>query len=716
VKREDMCLARDTQEKCESSSSCVEWISDIEGVAADCSFTETTTETPGCCYINPAQVYSHKYQETCITFGTERDCLKLTDTEGATRCIFEEMNEYMDCAMLWPTTTTSTPIPAGCCHGTSYKQNGKCAMAMEAGKCEDKGCTWLITDEPEDCEMTTTKTPTTTTETPIPGCCAGTSGPVNDKCNENTDEDRCDSRSSCYWIPFGELDDECHWDPESTSTETPNPGCCYGNPAAAYSARWMDTCKTFGTEKECVMLLHDDGTPRCVFEPLGEYEDCETVWPTTTTTTEPTTTETAKGCCHGDSYKANDKCAMLEDQVGCERKSCTWLLTEDPKDCEITTTVSVADPGCCKGTSMSSNDKCNGMVDDADMCNARSSCEWIAFGVLEEDCIFEVDDPGCCYGNPAAAYSSRWMTMCKTFGTETECTLLLHDDGTPRCVFEPMGDYEDCESVWPTTTTTSSPTDAPAGCCYGGSYKANTKCLMALTESKCADKGCSWLVTDDFDDCIITTTTTSTPTTTSSEEGCCKGFDPKTNEMCNQKTDRSSCERSDSCEFIVDGSLDKECFDDHQDEFGCCYGDTAKTHAMCLEKEDDKEGCERSGKCVFRENDYDCDLPTTTSTPWLGAQDEVVEADYTLPYNPYKQSQQQSRKKNNHRQEEAMMFGAGSDTVVGQAMQYQVSLSSVVLMLVAAFALYQTYAWMSARKNKDYAAVQTRPAQYYQSA
>merc|ERR1719491_2151158 len=308
--------------------------------------------------------------------------------------------------------------------------------------------------------------------------------------------------------------------------------------------------------------------------------------------------------------------------------------------------------------------------------------------------------------------------MCKTFGTETECTLLLHDDGTPRCVFEPMGDYEDCESVWPTTTTTSSPTDAPAGCCYGGSYKANTKCMMAMEQEKCESKDCEWKVTEDPADCVITTT--SSPTTTI-EAGCCKGEDTKSNDMCNQKTDSNSCERSNTCTWIKDGTNAEECNID-EDNYGCCFGDTVKTHEMCLSNEDDKSGCERSGKCEWREDpspteDAVCDLPTTTSTPWLGAQDEVVEADYTLPYNPYKQSQQQSRKKNSHRQEEAMMFGgAGSDTVVGQAMQYQVSLSSVVLMLVAAFALYQTYAWMSARKNKDYAAVQTRPAQYYQSA
>merc|ERR1712087_903005 len=101
----------------------------------------------------------------------------------------------------------------------------------------------------------------------------------------------------------------------------------------------------------------------------------------------------------------------------------------------------------------------------------------------------------------------------------------------------------------------------------------------------------------------------------------------------------------------------------------------------------------------------DCSLPTTTSEPWLGAQAEEAEADYALPYNPYKQQKSRKSNKNSHRQEQ-------------EAMLYQVSLSSVLLMLVAAFALYHTYAWMSRKNNKDYAAVQS-PAttqQYYQSA
>merc|ERR1712013_774235 len=288
-KREAMCLARDTREKCEKSSSCVEWIS---GDDADCSIAETTTENPGCCYINPAMAYSKKYQETCIAFGTERDCLKLTDGEGVSRCVFEPMNEYEDCEAMWPTTTETPMGEPGCCYSDdSYKANGKCARATSRSKCEDMGCSFLVTDDVTDCEFTTTETPTTTQ---TPGCCKGTSRTSNDACNDIEDADKCDRRSSCTFIAFGILDIDCQF-PVTSPPE--DPGCCYGNPDIAYSKRWMESCKTFGFESECLMLTNEDGEPRCTFEPLGEYEDCETVWPTTTTTTD------APGCCYGSSYK-----------------------------------------------------------------------------------------------------------------------------------------------------------------------------------------------------------------------------------------------------------------------------------------------------------------------------------------------------------------------------------------------------------------------------
>merc|ERR1719249_133312 len=349
------------------------------------------------------------------------------------------------------------------------------------------------------------------------------------------------------------------------------------------------------------MLKNDDGEPRCTFEPLGEYEDCETVWPTTTTTTQ------AVGCCYGDSYKANDKCrAMDDDQARCEKQGCTFLVTDNPDDCDVTTTdtpTTTATPGCCKGDSLKSQDKCN-TIKDKD--NARSSCQFIDFGVLEEDCKWEVhtdppSEPGCCYGNPDIAYSKRWMESCKTFGTEEECLMLTNDDGEPRCYFEPLGEYEDCETVWPTTTTTTE------------------------------------------------------------EPGCCRdrGADAR-NGMCSERQGREECERSSKCEFVAT--------DDYSD----------------------------------------CD--TTTSEPWLEAKDE----EYALPFNPYKQAKKSARKGANHRQEEALLFGG--DSVVGQAMQSQVSLSSVLMMAIAAFAVYQVYRWMSAHNNKDYVVTQTRPVPYYQSA
>merc|ERR1719187_937160 len=338
-KREDMCLARDTREKCEKSASCVEWIS---GPEADCSFEETTTEEPGCCYINPDQAYSKKYQDTCITFGTERECLMLTDSNGVPRCTFEPMNEYGDCSMLWPTTTEMPTEPAGCCYGDSYKANDRCAKATTQSRCQDMGCSFLVTDDPSDCEMTTTDTPTTTA---TPGCCAHSNFMANDKCNSIEDKDQCNRRSSCHFIDFGVLEINCVWD---VHTDPPaEPGCCYGNPDIAYSKRWMDQCKTFGTETECLMLENDDGEPRCVFEPMGEYEDCETVWPTTTTTTEEV------GCCYnGDSYKANDKCSRATDRARCEDMGCEFLVTDDYSDCEMTTTstpTTTEELGCCKG-------------------------------------------------------------------------------------------------------------------------------------------------------------------------------------------------------------------------------------------------------------------------------------------------------------------------------------------------------------------------------
>merc|ERR1712087_134247 len=384
----------------------------------------------------------------------------------------------------------------------------------------------------------------------------------------------------------------------------------------------------------------------------------------------------APGCCYGDSYKSNDKCRKLDgDRERCESRGCSFLETDDYSDCDMTTTETPTTtelPGCCKGTNRNSNEQCNAIA-DADQCDRRSSCTFIAFGILEEDCVFPPteppSEPGCCYGNPDIAYSKRWMDQCKKFGTEEECLMLTNDDGEPRCYFEPLGEYEDCETVWPTTTET--PTE-PAGCCYGDSYKSNDKCRkMDGDRTRCEKQGCSFLVTDDPDDCDVTTTSTETPPTTTEELGCCYGEGVKENEMCGNKVGRDQCERSGQCEFRDGADADCEYVQTTTTmEPGCCYGDTAKTNEMCAEKIG-REQCERSGKCEFISGeDADCELPTTTSEPWLGEKDEAV------------------------------LFGE-QGTTLSEAMNTQISLSTLLLFAVVALAVQQLYKCYANRASRD---------------
>ena len=49
------------------------------------------------------------------------------------------------------------------------------------------------------------------------------------------------------------------------------------------------------------------------------------------------------------------------DKVGCERKDCEWVETEDADDCVFTTTSRTAtpeEPGCCADDYANGNDKC----------------------------------------------------------------------------------------------------------------------------------------------------------------------------------------------------------------------------------------------------------------------------------------------------------------------------------------------------------------------
>merc|ERR1712212_20138 len=118
------------------------------------------------------------------------------------------------------------------------------------------------------------------------------------------------------------------------------------------------------------------------------------------------------------------------------------------------------------------------------------------------------------------------------------------------------------------------------------------------------------------------------------------------------------------------------------------------SNEMCAAFDDDADKCDGRSQCVFRSGkDADCTFtPTTTTTttttsqPWLGAKSESKT-----------QSKRAKGAKAQH-QQEAMLFGdAGAESVVAQTMQTQVSLSSVVLFLLAALALQQVYKCFASR-------------------
>merc|ERR1719471_1394451 len=206
----DMCNAKETRDKCTRSSSCT-W---VEGEDAVCEPPSTTID-PGCCYGNPDSAYSSRWMTACTGYDTERECLFNEDEDGNKRCHWEDLIEGYDCSMLWPTTTETPTEPAGCCYGGSYKSNDKCTKATSQDKCESKDCFWLVTDDPEDCIMTTTETPTTTVK---PGCCYGDSYKANDKCAKAMDEAKCESKG-CNWLETDDPED-CIMTTTSSPTTT----------------------------------------------------------------------------------------------------------------------------------------------------------------------------------------------------------------------------------------------------------------------------------------------------------------------------------------------------------------------------------------------------------------------------------------------------------------------------------------------------------------
>merc|ERR1711972_22421 len=106
----------------------------------------------------------------------------------------------------------------------------------------------------------------------------------------------------------------------------------------------------------------------------------------------------------------------------------------------------------------------------------------------------------------------------------------------------------------------------------------------------------------------------------------------------------------------------------------------------CRHFDDDHIRCGNNADCTFIEGeDADCEYTptTTTSEPWMGAKPEGA---------------RRKRAKSSSRHQEAVLFGDGQ-SVIAETMQSTVSLSTVLLFVMAAFAAHQLYRWWSSRNG-----------------
>merc|ERR1719491_1322666 len=114
----------------------------------------------------------------------------------------------------------------------------------------------------------------------------------------------------------------------------------------AQTIEWFRSMMIDYIESICVTA---DGSNECIMPNVGPPTTTTSPPPsssTTSTTPAPVTTTTEQaGCCKGLDKKYATMCAPKDDADTCGRSDtkCVWLVTEDDKDCEFTTTTKEAE-------------------------------------------------------------------------------------------------------------------------------------------------------------------------------------------------------------------------------------------------------------------------------------------------------------------------------------------------------------------------------------
>merc|ERR1719249_131337 len=567
-----------------------------------------------------------------------------------------------------------TPSKEGCCTGYNKYTSGFCNGFDDGYECEYNGvCSWIATYDPEDCiytepPSTISTMPPAPTSPPSPGCCIGNSPKTWSFCSYLSDNEyKCMAADECTFIEGDPYDPECTQPtPEPTPQTTTQPpytvptkqpttprptyteyGCCTG-----YSQRTFSFCNQYTNGAEC------ERAGVCSWISTYDESDCEppTEPPSFTLPPAPTPEE-GKGCCAGNSPRTWAFCMTVEDEYSCvATDECTWILSDDPYSDECTPPTKDPSPvptpapshddnGCCAGTpyDIHSWTYCE-KFDNGEDCEASPVCEWNAGEYAECEPPTEPPSeteppisaptpsptPGCCYSD------GKYAAFCFSLEDFRSCT------AAPNCDWEETDDYTVCEPPTPTPTT-----PAPVyeeGCCTGYSPKTYTFCSDFETGEECERGGvCSWIPTDDPDDCILSEPPSATmPPAPTKGPGCCTGNSPRTWSFCMDITMPYLCQTADECTWYEGDPYDPECTpptpeptpsttpgeptEPPTEEKGCCKGSTASSNTYCAAMGDNSKQCDAAPNCewIVTDDPYDCVLtqpPNTVptkqpTTPW----------------------------------------------------------------------------------------------------
>jgi len=626
----------------------------------------------------------------CNGFDAEDKCLRMA------ACHWVVTEDPYDCMYI---TTTATPPSPGCCmiadtRKISYEMgwDGQCTEFYTEQQCTapytDEGgarCLWVDTDDDMDCSLLwPTPTPT---DAPEPGCCAAQSKWAVDLCAAEVIDARCDRLSNCHWIVTDDPS-ECDW--VSTTGPPSPPGCCTLNDLNGYQDGWSEMCKGYYTEDACTRPINSDGVSRCSWTETENNYDCSQLWPTTTVP--------PAGCCAGDSASSTVRCLVESTQDRCDRRSsCHWIISDDP-----------------------------------------SVCEW------DDESTVPPYDPGCCIiaeGSSGSVYDS-WSDQCVTFFTERQCLMPTDMDGDYRCTWVSTREDFDCETIWPT------PEPEGPGCCMGDSAYSHDRCAMSGAKDHCNRiSSCHWLSTTDPADCVWQSTSTTPP-----PPGCCylhssqnpmsgwkdRCVDFWTEKDCVGPSDMYGSPRCTWSE-APDGYDCENFWPSTTEESGCCASDSEQAYDRCIGSSSKWE-CNAMSSCHWIQgDDADCTwVPPTEPPPGPGccticASQDVNgpwletctnywnEQDCLTPVDGYgvnrcswtptaedvdctilwpTEGPADSWWTTAEPAQQNVLFG--SESMMGQAVNSQVSLSTVLLLLIAAIVLFKVYRWWHSRNSDNY--------------